>query len=125
LKHRLKFCLGLVASLVAAVTLATAAYATYYVTYGGPKTWLPGYDAHGAYDVAGDRWAWNEFRNRSVNSWAQIALIDGGGGWHGSYQCWGTYCGRGVDPWNFSKKPFCENTDTITYTGECRAERGY
>ena len=110
---------------VFALALASVAGATYWVTYGGPKTWLPNYAAASNYDTAGDRWGWNEFANRSVDSYAQITFIDGNGSWHYTLNCYGTYCGRRAENPAFFKKCYCKNTDTISYTGRCNGERGY
>jgi hypothetical protein len=109
----------------AALTIIATAMAT-NVVYAGPKTWLPGYDGDSSYDSSGSRWYYNFFENRSYNSWGRVTFIDNnGGGWHMTYDAWGTLTGNGwssSDPdADFGKKAFCDNTDTGTYTGYCDA----
>jgi hypothetical protein len=113
----------LAATLAAIVASSGAAY--YDSTYAGPKTWLPGYDAHGAYDSSSDRWRYNNFGNRSTNSVALVTFIDGGGTWHDTFECYGVLCGNATAPWSYSKKPYCKNTDSISYTGRCWGTRGF
>ena len=122
-KPRFTLVVALAAVVVAVVASSGAAF--YDSTYGGPKTWLPGYSAHGLYDSSGDRWRYNIFGERSTDSMAEITFIDGGGGWHATLQCYGVYCSTGTSPWSYSKKPYCQNTDTISYTGRCWGTRGY
>lgn len=112
---------------VLAAVLARGAMAAYDVVYEGPKTWLPGYTGSGSYDVADNRWYTNCFENKSADSWSRITFIDSAGNWVGnsnyevfSYGFCFTY-GSGGEA--YQKKPFCKNTDSITYTGQCRATR--
>jgi hypothetical protein len=99
--------------------VATSAHerATIDVVYAGPKTWLPGWDAEWSYGtyykIA------NVFENRSINSWARVAYILQNGSWTCSYTSFSTLTGC-ADSDTRTRKPYCKNNDTQTYTGQCR-----
>ena len=105
----------LLASLVAtALVFAVAAAAA--TVYAGPKTWLPGYSAEHVYNVYFH--LTNDFENRSVVSWGRVAYILQSGTWTCSLTTYATITGCG-DSDTRTRKPFCKNNDTQTYTGQC------
>ena len=99
---------------VAALLMARAAIAA--TIYAGPKTWLPGYSADYVYNVYFH--LTNDFENRSVKSWGRVAYILQSGTWTCSLTTYATVTGCG-DSDTRTRKPFCKNNDTQTYTGQC------
>jgi hypothetical protein len=110
------------AIVVAGLSFAASAFAT--ITYGGPKTWLPGYAANTGYDNSGNRWWLNWFTNKSTPyRKALVVFIRSDGSWAVSAEndnattAINLYSG-----FNYQKKAYCKNTSVYTYTGECIAD---
>jgi hypothetical protein len=115
--------------LVAVMAGAFAATAYAGVTYAGPKTWLPGYAANTGFDNSANRWQWNEFTKttippgRSTYGLGRIAFIKPDGSWpievHDYTQS--THYGYPGGTYNYQKKAYCENIDSVSYVGYCYA----
>jgi hypothetical protein len=116
-------------ALVAVTAGAYAATAAAGVTYAGPKTWLPNYAGNTGFDNSGNRWEWNEFfkqtipAGRSTFGLGRIVFITPDGSWvfelHDHMQ--DTHYGYPFGQYNFQKKAYCENNDTVSYVGYCYA----
>ena len=111
--------------LVAAATFAAASYAT-DVVYAGPKTWLPGWNAESYYDsAASNRWWWDEMDRKSCGGasdcFARVTFIKSDGTWTYSYSdtqvATATTIPLGAE--NYTKKPYCKNNSSRTYTARC------
>jgi hypothetical protein len=110
---------------IAAATFAAASYAV-DVVYAGPKTWLPGWDAESYYDsAASNRWWWDEMDRKSCGGapdcFARVTFIKTDGSW--SYSRTDTYVATYTTPPvgadNYTKKPYCKNNSSRTYTARC------
>jgi hypothetical protein len=117
--------------LVAVMAGAFAATAMAGVTYAGPKTWLPGYAGNTGYDNSGNRWYYNDFHKSTVPAGrttfglGRIAFIKSDGSWavevHNHAQdTYYDYIQSGVN-FNYQKKAYCENNDSVSYVGYCFA----
>ena len=95
-----------------------------YVTYAGPKTWLPNYWEDSVYDIADDRWDENCFNDRNPEGWARTTFISSAGNWYESFAFNGeSQWGVEHSPY-YQKKSYCKNIDSYTYTGKCVGRRG-
>ena len=96
-------------------------------TYGGPKTWLPGYAANDGYDNSANRWRHNSFDQISYHSspyyLALVTFIKSDGSWSNTQQdsTGITFAVYAAGQFNFQKKPYCQNTSSHTYVGACTA----
>src|ERR687887_926499 len=110
---------------IAGATFAAASYAT-DVVYAGPKTWLPGWNAESYYDsAASNRWWWDEMDRKSCGGasdcFARVTFIKSDGTWTYSYTdtavATATTIPLGAE--NYTKKPYCKNNSSRTYTARC------
>jgi hypothetical protein len=111
---------------IAALSFVATALAS--STYGGPKTWLPNYAANDGYDNSTNRWFVNAFTKGIYQSppyyLSLVTFIKSNGSWTGTVEDnngqTAFIFGAGVN-FNFQKKPYCQNTSTHTYVGDCTA----
>ena len=126
-QRRIAVLAACVCAVAAAVLISVpAALAGAAYTFAGPKTWLPNYDASGAYD--GGTFPYDVYVNMTNKScggnsgcYARVALIDSGGTWHCSTTDTRseTWC-QILSGYEFNKKPYCLNNSSLTYTAECQ-----
>jgi hypothetical protein len=114
--------LALLAAAVLAWLYVGTANAAWF-TYGGPKTWLPNYDAESNYDAPGTyEWFIDIFQNKNPADWGRVAFIDGSGNWSCSTTSNGTGTSCTLGSWNYQKKAYCKNNSATTYTGYCETD---
>ena len=109
---------------MAAVGSATAYHFTYSERYAGPKTWLSGWSADGAYYEDGNRWYTNAMNDINPSTGcARVALIDTLGRWRRSADGCGPGIGIIEGDYVYTKKPFCKNVGIVTFTASCDGTR--
>lgn len=108
---------------VMTVGLVFAAAANALVTYVSYQVFTAGESHGGSYDNSSPWWVYNEIAKNQFAS-GRVSFIDGGGGWHCTYQDSNltTWC-QILQGYEFNKKPHCDNNAAGSYYASCEASK--